>query len=77
MVADDNGKELLRVGESDKGVRDEPKQKEGGWSAQRRLPPGAGEAPSLSCDSGDLWRRTSGVAVEEEGWGSYVGVASG
>jgi hypothetical protein len=62
---------------TDKGVRDEPKRKEGGRSARWWLSSRAGEAAALSHDSGKLRRWTSGAAVEEEGWGSSVGVASG
>jgi hypothetical protein len=67
MVAGDDGKELLQVSENDKGVRDKLKWKEVGRSMRRQLSLGAGEAATLSRDSDELWRRTSGAAVEEEG----------
>jgi hypothetical protein len=67
MVAGDDGKELLQVSENDKGVRDKLKWKEVGRSMRRQLSLGAGEAAMLSRDSDELWRRTSGAAVEEEG----------
>jgi hypothetical protein len=60
MVASDDGKDLLQVGESDKGVRDESKWKEGGRSTRRQLSPGAGEAAALSRDSDELQRSGGG-----------------
>jgi hypothetical protein len=71
-VAGNNGKELMQVGKSDKGVRDKQKWKEGGKGARRRLSSGAGEAVALSHDSGELRWSNGGQAVQR--WRTRGGV---
>jgi hypothetical protein len=71
-VAGNNGKELMQVGKSDKGVRDKQKWKEGGKGARRRLSSGTGEAVALSHDSGELRWSNGGQAVQR--WRTRGGV---